>query len=86
MVYREVRSNRYKSSYMNANLCNCCNSPEHVWQPNRREFLFVGLVGSLGLTLGNVLKLQAQSVSGQGPGAVGDQHLSAGRHRGAGIL
>ena len=31
--------------------------------PNRREFLFVGLVGSLGLTLGNVLKLQAQSAS-----------------------
>src|SRR5438105_12561860 len=39
-----------------------CNSPNHVWRPNRREFLFVGLVGSLGLTLGNVLKLQAQSV------------------------
>src|SRR5437773_11949198 len=38
-----------------------CNSPEHIWRPNRREFLFVGLVGSLGLTLGNVLKLQAQS-------------------------
>ena len=39
-----------------------CNSPDHIWRPNRREFLFVGLVGSLGLTLGNVLKLQAQSV------------------------
>src|SRR5437588_3408028 len=39
-----------------------CNSPEHIWRYNRREFLFVGLVGSLGLTLGNVLKLQAQSV------------------------
>src|SRR5437870_8594387 len=38
-----------------------CNSPDHIWRPNRREFLFVGLVGSLGLTLGNVLKLQAQS-------------------------
>ena len=47
---------------MNANFCNWCNSPQHVWRPNRREFLFVGLVGSLGLTLGNVLKLQAQSV------------------------
>jgi hypothetical protein len=46
---------------MNAHFCNCCNSPEHVWRPDRREFLFVGLVGSLGLTLGNVLKLQAQS-------------------------
>jgi Protein of unknown function (DUF1501) len=48
---------------MNANLCNWCNSPEHVWRYNRREFLFVGLVGSLGLTLGNVLKLQAQSAT-----------------------
>lgn len=38
-----------------------CNSPDHIWRPNRREFLFVGVVGSLGLTLGNLLKLQAQS-------------------------
>jgi len=48
---------------MKASLCACCNSPEHVWHPSRREFLFVGLVGSLGLTLGNILKLQAQSAS-----------------------
>jgi len=33
-----------------------------MWRPNRREFLFVGLVGSVGLTLGNLLKLQAQSL------------------------
>ena len=38
-----------------------CNSPQHIWRPNRREFLFVGLVGSVGLTLGNLFKLQAQS-------------------------
>src|SRR5438552_6244503 len=38
-----------------------CNSPAHNWRYNRREFLFVGLVGSVGLTLGNLLKLQAQS-------------------------
>jgi len=38
-----------------------CNSPEHIWRPNRREFLFVGLVGSVGLNLGNLFKLQAQS-------------------------
>ncbi len=43
----------------------CCGSPEHVWRPNRREFLFVGLVGTLGLTLGNAIKLQAQSISGK---------------------
>src|SRR2546421_11260151 len=40
-----------------------CKSNEHIWRYNRREFLFVGLVGSLGLTLGNVLKLQAQSAA-----------------------
>jgi len=40
-----------------------CNGPDHIWQPNRREFLFVGLVGSIGLTLGNLFKLQAQSAA-----------------------
>src|SRR5260221_13184244 len=38
-----------------------CGSPEHLWRPNRREFLFVGLIGSVGLTLGNLFKLQAQT-------------------------
>ena len=42
--------------------CFFCNGPDHIWRPNRREFLFVGLVGSLGLTLGNLFKLQAQSL------------------------
>src|SRR5213082_2339520 len=46
---------------MKMDLDSFCNSPDHVWRPNRREFMFVGLVGSLGLTLGNVLKLQAQT-------------------------
>jgi hypothetical protein len=46
---------------MKTDICGFCNSPEHVWRSNRREFLFVGLVGSLGLTLGNVLKLRAES-------------------------
>jgi hypothetical protein len=40
-----------------------CSSPAHIWRPDRREFLFVGLVGSLGLTLGNLFKLQAQSAA-----------------------
>src|SRR5215472_1630437 len=40
-----------------------CYSPEHIWRPDRREFLFVGLVGSLGLTLGNLFKLQAQTAA-----------------------
>jgi hypothetical protein len=38
-----------------------CNSRQHIWRPNRREFLFVGLVGSVGLTLGNLFKLRAQT-------------------------
>jgi hypothetical protein len=38
-----------------------CKSREHIWRPNRREFLFVGLVGSVGLTLGNLFKLRAQT-------------------------
>src|SRR5215467_1050623 len=38
-----------------------CNSPEHEWRPNRREFLFVGLLGSLGLSSGDIFRLQAQS-------------------------
>src|SRR5580700_4194521 len=38
-----------------------CGSAEHIWRPNRREFLFVGLIGSVGLTLGNLMRLQAQS-------------------------
>ena len=50
---------------MSTNRHFCCNSPEHVWRPNRREFLFVGLVGSLGLTLGNAMKLRGQTVSGK---------------------
>src|SRR6266576_3056608 len=46
---------------MNAHDSRFCNSPDHLWRPNRREFLFVGLVGSVGLSLGNLFKLQAQS-------------------------
>src|SRR5258708_10728048 len=52
---------------MNANGDSFCNSPEHNWRPNRREFLFVGLVGSVGLTLGNLFKLQAQSAGSKAP-------------------
>ena len=48
---------------MNETRYACCGSREHVWQPNRREFLLVGMVGSLGLTLGNVFRLQAQSAA-----------------------
>src|SRR6266436_5172194 len=46
---------------MKNNISCFCNSNQHIWRPNRREFLFVGLIGSVGLTLGNLFKLQAQS-------------------------
>ena len=36
-----------------------CNGADHIWRPSRREFLYVGVVGSLGLSLGNLLKLEA---------------------------
>ena len=39
--------------------CHWCNSPDHVWRPNRREFLYVGLLGSLGLSLLEVGGLSA---------------------------
>jgi uncharacterized protein (DUF1501 family) len=43
--------------------CNWCGGADHAWRPNRREFLYVGLFGSLGLTLGNLFRLQAQSAA-----------------------
>lgn len=36
-----------------------CNSREHIWRPNRREFLFVGLVGTFGLSLPKALQAAA---------------------------
>lgn len=38
-----------------------CGGTDHLWRPSRREFLFVGLVGSVGLSMGNLFKLQAQT-------------------------
>src|SRR4030095_1465908 len=43
-----------------------CNSPDHSWRPSRREFLFVGLVGTLGLTLGDMFRLKAAGAAGKG--------------------
>src|SRR5437667_2713543 len=56
-----MSANRNNAFDMKPNGDSFCGSPEHIWRPNRREFLFVGLVGSVGLTLGNLFKLQAQS-------------------------
>jgi uncharacterized protein (DUF1501 family) len=46
--------------------CSWCNDPAHV-RPgrSRREFLYVGLVGGLGLTLGNYLGLGTQHARGE---------------------
>jgi uncharacterized protein (DUF1501 family) len=47
-----------------------CNSSDHVWRPSRREFLFTGVIGTLGLTMGDFFKLQAAGkASGQPPKA-----------------
>ena len=37
-----------------------CGSADHDWHPNRREFLFVGLLGGLGLTLPRILRAEAE--------------------------
>jgi uncharacterized protein (DUF1501 family) len=48
-----------------------CNSRDHLWRPSRRDFLFTGVVGTLGLTMGNLFKLQAAAAaSGHTPKAV----------------
>ena len=39
------------------NVPSWCNNPRHV-RPSRRDFMYVGLVGGLGLTLGNYLGLR----------------------------
>ena len=39
------------------------DDPAHFRKNSRREFLYVGLVGGLGLSLGNLFKLQAAEVA-----------------------
>src|SRR5215813_15100108 len=41
-----------------------CNSPDHPWRPTRRDFIYVGVLGSFGLSLGNLFKLRAASSGG----------------------
>ncbi|HXG48990.1 MAG TPA: DUF1501 domain-containing protein [Methylomirabilota bacterium] len=48
-----------------------CNSPEHAWRPSRREFLFTGVIGTLGLSMADFLRLRAAaSAAGAPPKAV----------------
>jgi uncharacterized protein DUF1501 len=56
MVYPETKD----ETRMKHSCDSFCGGSDHVWRPDRREFLFVGLIGSLGLTLGDLFKLQAQ--------------------------
>src|SRR5258708_34694594 len=35
------------------------SDPAHFRRPSRRDFLYVGMIGALGLTLGDFLKLQS---------------------------
>ena len=41
-----------------------CKSTEHGWNPNRRDFLFVGALGGLGLTLGDAFRMKARAEGG----------------------
>lgn len=45
-----------------------CNDPRHV-RPSRRDFLYVGMIGGLGLTLGDYFTQQARAAQ-----AVNDEH------------
>src|SRR6185437_2451319 len=47
-----------------------CNDPMHV-RPSRRDFLYVGLVGGLGMTLGNYLQSAARGATAAAPLAEG---------------
>ena len=49
----------YVDKLMSNNSKNWCNSPDHPWNPSRRDFLQVGALSTLGLTLGDAFKLQA---------------------------
>ncbi len=48
---------------MNTNYSGWRTSPDHAWRHGRREFLQVGLLGGLGLSLGNLLKSEAQAAT-----------------------
>jgi len=47
--------------------CGFCGSAEHGLGPNRRNFLYVGLLGTLGLTLGDWLKFEARAAEAGAP-------------------
>ena len=42
------------------------SDPAHFRRPSRRDFLYVGAIGGLGLTLGDYLNLQSQASAATG--------------------
>jgi uncharacterized protein DUF1501 len=43
----------------------------HLWQPSRREFLYVGLLGTIGLTMSDLLRAQGRAPDALGAGLAG---------------
>lgn len=43
-----------------------CGGSDHVWNPNRRDFLFVGALGALGMSLPNILRAEVDANMTQG--------------------
>lgn len=52
-----------------------CGSADHQWRPNRRDFLFTGVIGTLGLTMGNLFRLQAASAASGQPAKAAAQSV-----------
>ena len=52
-----------------------CGSADHQWRPNRRDFLFTGVIGTLGLTMGNLFKLQAAAATSGQPAKAAAQSV-----------
>lgn len=60
-------SSSYKPSW--------CSSKAHGWRPSRREFLQVGALTGLGLSLGQLLKLQAAAATAGQTGKVAAESI-----------
>lgn len=43
-----------------------CGGSDHAWNPNRRDFLFVGALGALGMSLPNILRAEVGANMTQG--------------------
>jgi hypothetical protein len=40
--------------------------PSHLWQPSRREFLYVGLLGTVGMTMSDLFRMQCRGATPSG--------------------